>query len=342
MLASLLPGLRDLRTPLATGYLWVIVLWLLLHDRLPKSIDAATGPVKSLYELGGLLGRSALLAALSFVAYLLGSMLLLNLRTNFSKFRAIPARFSLGQSGRLLKHFFTFALMVVNRGQIPSIFRQLTTFLETRLRETAQHLDDKDHRSVLGYSDRPLPDYRGDFRDALPSFYAGRIVEDLPTVGIQLQPKNRDFWDTYDRQNAEAQFRFGVAPPITLIIIIVAWQSQNLWWLFLLVAPIYLLILGVGHSARATSTLVQAVVLKMVEPPVLERLREQIAKRQELDQQRQEAMEKRQREKEEARQDRLRETEAGRELLEAERRLEEAERGLEEADWELRPRRETL
>jgi hypothetical protein len=41
---------------------------------LPESIDAAKGPIKSLYELGSLLGRSALLAALSFVAYLLGSI----------------------------------------------------------------------------------------------------------------------------------------------------------------------------------------------------------------------------------------------------------------------------
>ena len=75
MLASLLPGLRDLRTPLAVGYLWVVALWLLLHDWWPESVEAATGPTKFLYELSALLGSAATLAALSFVVYLLGSML---------------------------------------------------------------------------------------------------------------------------------------------------------------------------------------------------------------------------------------------------------------------------
>jgi hypothetical protein len=42
-----------------------------------------------------------------------------------------------------------------------------------------------------------------------------------------------------------------------------------------------LLIMGIRLSASASSTLVQAVVLKMVEPPVLERLTEVIAKKKE-------------------------------------------------------------
>src|SRR5215203_1291268 len=73
MLVSLLPGLRDLRTPLATGYLWVVGLWLILHDRVPKSVEQATGPIRSLYELSDLHGATVTLAALTFVTYLLGS-----------------------------------------------------------------------------------------------------------------------------------------------------------------------------------------------------------------------------------------------------------------------------
>ena len=75
MLASLLPGLRDLRTPLAAGYLWMVGLWLLLHNKVPMSVaEAPAGPIKSLYEIGSLLGQAVILAALSFIAYLLGSM----------------------------------------------------------------------------------------------------------------------------------------------------------------------------------------------------------------------------------------------------------------------------
>jgi hypothetical protein len=60
VLSSLLPGLRNLRTPLAVGYLWIVALWLLLHDHIPKTLEqAATEPAKSLFELGSLLGGPA-------------------------------------------------------------------------------------------------------------------------------------------------------------------------------------------------------------------------------------------------------------------------------------------
>src|SRR6478752_9778709 len=82
MLASLLPGLRDLRTPLAVGYLWLVGLWLIFHDSVPMNEASATGPLRSAYQLGGALGASAVLAAVSFVAYLLGVMILLRLEWN--------------------------------------------------------------------------------------------------------------------------------------------------------------------------------------------------------------------------------------------------------------------
>jgi hypothetical protein len=35
LLASLLPGLRDLRVPLAAGLMWLVVLWLSFYPDLP-------------------------------------------------------------------------------------------------------------------------------------------------------------------------------------------------------------------------------------------------------------------------------------------------------------------
>ena len=72
MFAGLLPGVRDLRTPLAIGYVWLISAWLWLHDRLPDRASARE-PMADLYELGGLLPASATLAAVTFMAYFLGS-----------------------------------------------------------------------------------------------------------------------------------------------------------------------------------------------------------------------------------------------------------------------------
>ena len=45
MLMNLLPGLRELRAPLAAGYLWIITafLWLSEWGRLPTSRPAGDG-----------------------------------------------------------------------------------------------------------------------------------------------------------------------------------------------------------------------------------------------------------------------------------------------------------
>lgn len=73
MLANLLPGFRDLRTPLASGYIWLVVLWLLFRGQLQR------GPLEDLYETSQLLGQSVLLGVLSFLAFLLGSLLQLRI-----------------------------------------------------------------------------------------------------------------------------------------------------------------------------------------------------------------------------------------------------------------------
>lgn len=68
---NLLPGLREIRTPLASGYTWLLALWFLLRDHVPDRA-AASGLVLSSYQLLDVVGKPAALAAVSFVAYLMG------------------------------------------------------------------------------------------------------------------------------------------------------------------------------------------------------------------------------------------------------------------------------
>jgi hypothetical protein len=63
---------------------------LLLHNWVPKSVEAATGPIKAVYELGVWLGSGPILAALSFVAYLIGSILRVRPSSNFRGVLSIP------------------------------------------------------------------------------------------------------------------------------------------------------------------------------------------------------------------------------------------------------------
>ncbi len=72
--ASLLPGVREIRAPLAAGYLSLLVLWLSYGGDVPDRADAR-GLIKRLYELEGLASTLGLAVAISFIAYLLGTLM---------------------------------------------------------------------------------------------------------------------------------------------------------------------------------------------------------------------------------------------------------------------------
>jgi uncharacterized membrane protein len=75
MLASLLPGLRDVRTPLTVGYVWLFIGWALLGEHLPTKRPSGHGLIARLFDLHHALGVATTAAAVSFVAYLLGAMM---------------------------------------------------------------------------------------------------------------------------------------------------------------------------------------------------------------------------------------------------------------------------
>src|SRR5688572_3660556 len=75
MLANLLPGLRELRTPLAIGWIWLIALWIASGRILPSSEDTGIELLRQAFSTAALLGQATVIGALSFVAYLLGSLL---------------------------------------------------------------------------------------------------------------------------------------------------------------------------------------------------------------------------------------------------------------------------
>jgi hypothetical protein len=291
MLATLLPGLRDLRTPLAVGYLWMIGLWLVLNHYLPESINQTNVPLSSMFELGVFLGTPVMLAAISFVAYLLGSMLTITYLLPAERFIQTT------MFGSLVNLFGTGSTRS-GASLGTSLRAQFHSLVMSRLREAddltispAQHADILQIEINTGTS-AYRPSRTSAYRPwgvsetvdlaktrELADVYVEEIIADLPAVGIQLQAINRDYWDSYDRTTAEAEFRTAIGPPLAVTIVVIAIQTTA-WWLFLLVAPVYLFLLGRRQSARAASILGQAVVLKMVEPPVLGRLREEGVKNQ--------------------------------------------------------------
>jgi hypothetical protein len=71
MLTNLLPGIRDLRTPLATGYLWLLALWLWIPSHF-KHAPPTSGVPGDITYLAHYASRVGVAIAVSFAAYVVG------------------------------------------------------------------------------------------------------------------------------------------------------------------------------------------------------------------------------------------------------------------------------
>lgn len=77
MLGNVLPGLRELRAPLAAGYLWLLFAWLVWGDELPTSKEVRSDPaLDRLYELEPVISSIGLAVVASVAAYMVGSIVM--------------------------------------------------------------------------------------------------------------------------------------------------------------------------------------------------------------------------------------------------------------------------
>jgi hypothetical protein len=72
--ANVLPGLRELRAPLAAGYLWLTLFWLAFADTLPTKTDVEGSPLERLYELEPVVSDIGKAVVVSVAAYMVGSV----------------------------------------------------------------------------------------------------------------------------------------------------------------------------------------------------------------------------------------------------------------------------
>ena len=102
MLANVLPGLRELRAPLAAGYLWLLLGWMALGHKLPTSTEKKPDGLERLYQLEPVISSIGLAVVASVVAYVVGSIVI-DVQT------AVGRRFAdLGRRiGRVLSRAFT-------------------------------------------------------------------------------------------------------------------------------------------------------------------------------------------------------------------------------------------
>jgi hypothetical protein len=292
VLSSVVPGLRELRAPLAAGYLWLLIGWLMVGDQLPTAGERKPPAIERLYRAEPVLSRLGLAVAASVAAYVLGSVLL-DLQTRIaSRVRSRWARIwqekptDYPEQERLI-------LLPVLAGL--GVFTMLNALLP------AGDLLDYTLACIAGlfvaynlYWTRKTEWWFGPWQNTLGHPHAvrelrgtaqgrselGRWLSEL--VDEPLRPRaaqsawwfideNRNVIKTrllaiseplhaeVDRPEAEATFRMALTPPLAVLAAYLS-LAVSWWWLLTFAVPALLAWQWMSMRRRADDALVTAVV----------------------------------------------------------------------------------
>ncbi|MFF4355870.1 hypothetical protein [Streptomyces sp. NPDC001604] len=272
MLANLLPGIREIRAPLAAGYIWMITFWIGFSDHIPKRSNAQ-GIWKSAYQLSTAVGATATLAAASFAAYLIGCLLEIRARSIVHWFRFSEWRWSLYQkilgnplSGQLddPRMLRWTEMPETSRGtaELDSIIQPNESMTAVRRPEWGTSASRSALIDLAIYI-RRVGGRRADIYSAL-----GRFGDELDQLSIRLQAGNIDLYGTYDRAAAEADFRVNVGFSSSALLSTIA-AKTTLEVLLLIPCAWFLIMRGQQKAREANDVLIQAVVSGELESTVL-------------------------------------------------------------------------
>ncbi|MCZ4559701.1 hypothetical protein O4160_02470 [Rhodococcus sp. IEGM 1401] len=228
MLTTILPGLRDLRTPLATGYLWLVALFLACADILPTA-ESESQLIGQVFDIANGLGTTAVLAVLSFVAYLLGSALSTE-EINLDSLTRTLRRFKV----KLIKEKY------VRKQPRPTVdvpySEHLLTHFEKYANDTVTNYESTlgAYEQATNGQDYGLPPFKAFFhgrgslgntdmmhREKLNQFQS-TIDDEREIIANKLHSDESPLWDDYDREMAEGNFRVSITPPLLVIAMILS------------------------------------------------------------------------------------------------------------------------
>ncbi|GAA3140079.1 hypothetical protein [Streptomyces echinatus] len=247
MLASLLPGIRELRAPLVTGYIYLLALLLLYGNKVPTNV-AADSPLKLPYDLVGWLGKPTAIAVSTFVAYLVGSVLEVHAATVSRSFRKIRSHSKLFKKRR-------HSLLPGDERGLKWLAPELTPASVNALgRYIVERV-----RGKLSIS------YDTDLKAEGFKFF----LQDLPQLHTRLYGANKDLYGDYDRLAAEADLKVNVGISGNVLSGVAGVVVHPLW--AILCGPMLVLFYrGLSSDRQANDILVQSVVTDIVKSPKLE------------------------------------------------------------------------
>jgi hypothetical protein len=198
MIAQIVPGLREVRAPLAGGVLWILLVWLAFGDRVPtrREVELRGGVLSRLYEADTVvsqLGRGVLFGV---AAYLLGSLAV-----------AATSRFSEALERRMAPSPSISALLV-----------------RIGVEEVNANLELRDALKEHAVSEAT-------FLGEIPIEGFGLLIDDLAVLKISLLATSETLHSEVDRPDAEADLRSAIGPPIAIISLILGCAHDPAWFL---------------------------------------------------------------------------------------------------------------
>ena len=294
---NLLPGLRELRAPLAAGYLWLAGLWLSLTHAgwLPSTRPPGNGEVARLWDLGGALGKTLVLAAVTFIAYLIGSFLQINPDGRVAAylapevlFRRRPRVISDTPTRRRITKIFKRAAnseifkwaanhLRLQKGRQPRRFEKRAYSIDQLQRKHKINISRyvAHSLSVEAISDMvKLLEQRhliANQTNRESAVIIEKILDEISQLASRLLVKNKELYSKYDKHMAESAVRINVSIPLTLLLILATWISGIPIWLQLVLTIVIsifgFMLLRQGFIRRvwAQDVIVQALIIDEIQ-----------------------------------------------------------------------------
>ncbi|MCQ1957876.1 hypothetical protein NNX39_15380 [Arthrobacter sp. zg-Y826] len=238
MLAQILPGFRDFKTPLITGYLWLVIIWVGFGMPIPSKAEN-TGAMGMINWLTGYTSSATILAVLSFTAYVIGILLIVDVKiaTRLVSRFGFTFQRQLNENGKKkwvrLPHRDNMSYRRSLANESGSTLLKLLWEAFTRVEEKnvpwstihkGYHLpeiDEAEYEELRqeAAGDRAEVDrqIRKNALRTLSPTLSREMDNEIPVLATKLQEKNKDLFDSYDRDRSEAEFRLSIAPPIAVL-----------------------------------------------------------------------------------------------------------------------------
>ena len=262
ILSSIVPGVRELRTPLTAGLLWlgVIVVFAVTHHMI---LIPPSGVEVELHHL------SSTFATVLFVpAILTGALLLGNVMTALTG----PFLSLLGRLGRnSILHLFDF---ILNSGRVKRygyVMRQRNSFaFHTRtVSNSARGLVMEANSSALAKVGVP--------GSAAMMFPLDEVLNSLSFTAPQLSQTAETQYQEYDRVRSEAQFRVAVVPPIVALAAVLPTNGRPWILIAAVFAGLILLLQAVGQERQSMDIVANAAYLGYVTVPMVQSITEYLS-----------------------------------------------------------------